>query len=97
VLDMGRPIDRAGFEQVLARVREQRVCRNRGDTVAGIDAVSAPVFDQEGAIIMVMSIMGARGAIDLALDSAPVRRLVRACHDLSLKLGAPRSTIQNAF
>ena len=97
VLDMGRPIDRAGFEQVLARVREQRVCRNRGDTVAGIDAVSAPVFDQEGAIIMVLSIMGARGAIDLALDSAPVKQLVRACNDLSLKLGAPRSNIQNAF
>ena len=62
VLDMGRPIERAGFEQVLARVREQRLCRNRGDTVAGIDAVSAPVFDQEGAIVMVMTIMGARGA-----------------------------------
>ncbi|HTG97965.1 MAG TPA: IclR family transcriptional regulator [Burkholderiales bacterium] len=88
VLDMGRPIDRAGFEQVLARVREQRLCRNRGDTVAGIDAVSAPVFDQEGAIVMVLSIMGARGAIELALDSPPVKRLVRVCNDLSSKLGA---------
>ena len=97
VLDMGRPIDRAAFAQVLARVREQRLCRNRGDTVAGIDAVSAPVFDQEGAIVMVMSIMGSRGSIDLALDSAPVKKLVRACNDLSLKLGAPRSNIQNAF
>jgi DNA-binding IclR family transcriptional regulator len=85
---MGRPIDRAGFEQVLARVREQRLCRNRGDTVAGIDAVSAPVFDQEGAIVMVLSIMGARGAIELALDSPPVKRLVRVCNDLSSKLGA---------
>lgn len=97
VTDMGRPLDRAGFEQVLARVREQRLCRNRGDTVAGIDAVSAPVFDQEGRIVMVMSIMGARGAIDLALDSAPVKRLAAACRELSLKLGAPRSTMQNAF
>ncbi|HEU5177278.1 MAG TPA: hypothetical protein VFU24_07470, partial [Burkholderiales bacterium] len=72
-------------------------CRNRGDTVAGIDAVSAPVFDQEGQIAMVLSIMGARGAIDLALDSAPVKRLARVCGELSLKLGAPRSNIQNAF
>lgn len=97
VMDMGRPIDRAGFEQVLARVREQRLCRNRGDTVAGIDAVSAPVFDQEDVIVMVMSIMGARGAIDLALDSPPVKQLVRVCNELSLKLGARRSNIQNAF
>ena len=97
VLDLGRPIDRAGFEQVLARVREQRVCRNRGDTVAGIDAVSAPVFDQEGAIVLVMTVMGARGAIDLALDSPPVKMLMRACDELSLKLGAARSNIQNAF
>ena len=95
--DMGKPLDRAAFQQVLARVREQRLCRNRGDTVAGIDAVSAPVFDQEGAIVMVVSIMGARGAIDLALDSPPVRRLAHACHELSLKLGAPRSNMQNAF
>jgi DNA-binding IclR family transcriptional regulator len=97
VLDMGKAIDRAGFEQVLARVREQRLCRNRGDTVAGIDAVSAPVFDHDGRIVMVMSIMGARGAIDLALDSAPVKQLVRVSNQLSLKLGAARSTIQNAF
>jgi DNA-binding IclR family transcriptional regulator len=97
VLDMGKAIDRGGFEQVLARVREQRLCRNRGDTVAGIDAVSAPVFDHDGRIVMVMSIMGARGAIDLALDSAPVKHLVRVSNQLSLKLGAARSTIQNAF
>ena len=88
VLDLGRPVDRAGFEQVLARVREQRVCRNRGDTVSGIDAVSAPVFDQEGAIVMVMTVMGSRGAIDLALDSAPVKRLRQVCNQLSSKLGA---------
>jgi DNA-binding IclR family transcriptional regulator len=87
VSDMGRPIDRAGFDQVIARVREQRLCRNRGDTVAGIDAVSAPVFDQEGRIVMVLSIMGARGAIDLALDSAPVKRLAWVCKDLSRQLG----------
>jgi DNA-binding IclR family transcriptional regulator len=95
--DMGKPLGRAAFDQLLGRVRETRLCRNRGDTVAGIDAVSAPVFDHEGAIVMVMSIMGARGAIDLALDSAPVKRLARACDQLSLKLGAPRSTIRNAF
>lgn len=97
VLDMGKAIDRAGFEQVLARVREQRLCRNRGDTVAGIDAVSAPVFDHDDRIVMVMSVMGARGAIDLALDSAPVKHLVRVANELSLKLGAARSNIQNAF
>jgi hypothetical protein len=44
-----------------------------------------------------MSIMGARGAIDLALDSPPVKQLVRVSNQLSLKLGAARSTIQNAF
>jgi len=55
------------------------------------------VFDQEGAIVMVMTVMGARGAIDLALDSPPVQMLVRVCSELSLKLGAARSTIQNAF
>ena len=86
--EMGRPLDRAAFEQLLARVREQRLCRNRGDTVAGIDAVSAPVFDHEGAIVMVLSIMGSRGAIDLAVDSPPVRALVRVCEALSAKLGA---------
>ena len=85
--DMGKPLDRAGFDQVLARVREQRLCRNRGDTVAGIDAVSAPVFDHDGAIVMVLSIMGSRGAIDLALDSAPVRALVRVCERLSREIG----------
>ena len=85
--DMGRPLDREAFEQLLQRVREQGLCRNRGDTVAGIDAVSAPVFDHEGRIAMVMSIMGARGAIDLALDSAPVRTLQRIARSLSTQLG----------
>lgn len=84
---MGRPLDRAAFEQLLERVREQGLCRNRGGTVAGIDAASAPVFDSEGRIAMVISIMGARGAIDLAVDSAPVRALRRAGRTLSEKLG----------
>ena len=86
--DMGKPLDRAGFEQVLDRVRAQRLSRNRGDTVAGIDAVSAPVFDHEGTIVMVLSIMGSRGVIDLTLESAPVRALVRIADALSHKLGA---------
>jgi hypothetical protein len=47
--------------------------------------------------VMVMTVMGSRGAIDLALDSPPVRMLARVCDELSLKLGAPRSNIQNAF
>jgi hypothetical protein len=45
------------------------------------------VFDHEGAIVMVLSIMGSRGAIDLALDSAPVRALVRVCDRLSRQIG----------
>ncbi len=84
---MGKRLNRAAFDVLLETIRRQRLCRNRGDTVTGIDAVSAPVFNSEGRIIMAISIMGGHGGLDLAFHSAPVKALQRMASGLSESLG----------
>lgn len=83
----GRTPDRAGYDALLADIRARGLSRRRGDSYLGIDAVCAPVFDRDGMLEMVITIMGSRGAVDLEPESVPVRALVRTANALSERLG----------
>lgn len=86
-LHNGRPLDRAGFDRLLARVREQGWSATRGDNHVGLDAVAVPIFDHDGLVVMTLSIMGARSAVDLSVDGAPFGALRAAGLALSGRLG----------
>lgn len=85
----GQTLDRAGFERLLDQVRQDRLSGTSGDTIAGIDAVAAPVFDQDGDIVMTLAVMGARGIVDVGPESAARRTLVDTADALSARLGFP--------
>ena len=83
----GTSVDRASYDALLADIREKGLSRRRGDSYLGIDAVCAPVFDREGALEMVITVMGARGAVDLEPESPAVQALVKTAKSLSERIG----------
>ncbi len=79
--------DRKTYEAQLAVIRRDGLARRFDSAPPGIDAVCAPVFDRDGHLTMVITIMGAHGAVDLSDRSTAVRSLVNAAHGLSERLG----------
>lgn len=83
-------LTRAAYDALLEAVRRQGLARREGESLLGIDAVCAPVFEHDNALVMVISIMGARGAVDLGFDSEPIRLLRQTAQSLSERLGSRR-------
>lgn len=86
---MGRALDRRGFERLLAEIRRDGLSRVKGDFLAGVDAIAAPIFNHAGEIAMTLAILGGQGSLDLALDGAPCRALRRIAAETSVRMGAP--------
>lgn len=84
---MGRPIDRAAFDKIVADVRRKRIARVRSDFLTGFDAIAVPVFDHEGQIVMTIALIGPTRIIDLTLDAPQARALIAAGRRLSERLG----------
>ena len=81
---------REAVDQHLAQVREQRLGSIRGAIILdvnerGVDAVSVPVFDSAGAIVLALTMMGDAESF-LEHDPA-VRKLRDAARRLSIRLG----------
>ena len=81
------------FERELAEVRAHGLARSEGETLPGVNAVAAPVFDHEGQVALAVTAIGPASLFDLAWDGA-IARAVRACAErISHRLGgtAPRA------
>jgi len=66
------------FQRELADVRQHGLARSDGETLPGVNAVAAPVFDHEGRVALAVTAIGPAGIFDLAWDGA-IAREVRAC------------------
>ena len=66
------------FERELAEVRAHGLARSDGETLPGVNALAAPVFDHEGRIALAVTAIGPASIFDLAWDGAIAREL-RAC------------------
>ena len=76
------------FERELREVREHALARSDGETLPGVNAIAAPVFDHEGRIVLAVTAIGPASIFDLAWDGA-IAREVRACAArISRRLGA---------
>lgn len=84
---MGQKLDPSGFAQLLDEIRHIGMARVRGDTLAGVDALAAPVFDHHGAVVMVMAVLGPHSTLDIAWQGEPARALRAAASSLSRRLG----------
>ncbi|MDM0014066.1 IclR family transcriptional regulator [Variovorax sp. J22P168] len=76
------------FEAQLHEVRAHGLSRSEGEILPGVNAMSAPVFDPTGAIVLALTAIGPAAIFDTAWDGE-VARALRACAgQVSERLGA---------
>jgi DNA-binding IclR family transcriptional regulator len=87
-----RPLPRwEDFEPTLAEVRAHGMSRSEGAVIQGVSAMSAPVFDHAGQMVMAITAIGPSGVFDTRWDG-PLAQALRDCaRTVSQRLGA-RST-----
>lgn len=87
----------AAFQKTtLTEVRHQGLGRSDGAVVAGVSAMSAPVFDHRGQVVLAITAIGPSAALDLGADGAPARLLREAAASVSTRLGHRRETTATA-
>jgi DNA-binding IclR family transcriptional regulator len=75
------------FDREIARVRADGVACIAGVALPGISAVSAPVFDARGRLVLSLTAIGPSATFDAAVDGAVAARLKPAAAQLSTRLG----------
>jgi DNA-binding IclR family transcriptional regulator len=78
----------AELEAQLAQIRQHGVSRVSGGVVPGVSAMSAPVFDEGGAIVLSLTAIGPSAIFDSRLDGVVAQTLRRSARELSKQLGA---------
>ncbi|SFM33940.1 IclR family transcriptional regulator [Variovorax sp. OV329] len=76
------------FEASLDEVRKHGLSRSEGEVIPGINAMSAPVFDHTGAIVLALTVIGPAGVLDTAWDGPLARALSGCASEVSQRLGA---------
>ena len=80
-----------GYTAVVAETRETGLGQVDGDLLPGIAALSAPVFDHQGNVAVVMSALGYHGAFDARREGPIAEALKAAASELSARLGYRRA------
>jgi DNA-binding IclR family transcriptional regulator len=83
-----RTLPRTEWDTAVAEVRAQGVARAINRVVEGVSAMSAPVFDLRGRIVLGLTAIGPTAAFDLRWDGAVAQALRQAGRALSTRLGA---------
>lgn len=81
---------RAQIEAAVAEVRERRLARAVGLPIPGVNALSAPVFDQAGSIALAITAIGPSGVFDADWDGPIARELTGCAGTVSARLGHSR-------
>jgi DNA-binding IclR family transcriptional regulator len=76
------------FEPRLAEVRAHGLSRSEGAVIQGVSAMSAPVFDHAGAMVMAVTAIGPSGLFDTRWDGPLARALLECAQAISQRLGA---------
>lgn len=85
-----RPSD-AALERTLDRVRRHGIARAVGRPIPGINAVSAPVFDFDGRIVLAITALGPSGTFDAGWNGDNAVALRECTRGLSRQLGGEAS------
>ena len=75
------------FDRAIAQVRADGVACIAGAALPGISAVSVPVFDARGQLVLSLTAIGPSATFDSAVDGAVAARLKPAAAQLSTRLG----------
>jgi DNA-binding IclR family transcriptional regulator len=74
------------LDALRAEIRRNGIARNSGDTRR--DALAAPVFNYEGKLVMVLTIVADAKSMNMDLDGDAGRKLRETAEGLSRQLGA---------
>jgi len=77
----------AELQAHLAAARQQGIARSKDGVVHGVSALAAPVFDDQGRMVLSLTAIGPSGSFDLELDGATALALKRSGLELSRQLG----------
>ncbi|WP_133062159.1 IclR family transcriptional regulator [Paraburkholderia hospita] len=75
------------LEELSARTRKYRLGRVEGDYFPGINALSAPVFNHDGLVVCVLTILGPEASLDVSWGGSPAKALLAHSGRLSAALG----------
>ncbi len=78
------------FEAQLHEVRAHGLSRSEGEIIPGVNAMSAPVFDHTGSIVLALTAIGPAGIFGTAWNGAIAQALKAAADAVSQRLGATR-------
>jgi DNA-binding IclR family transcriptional regulator len=73
--------------RMLAKVRAAGLAAVEGTLIPGLNALAAPVFDQRGALVLVLGAVGRRETLAASQRSTAAAALVEAATGLSRQLG----------
>lgn len=76
------------LEAELRRIRECRFSTIVDGTVRGVTALSAPIFDGFGKMVLALTAIGPNTTLSAEADSAPARELAGCAAAISAQLGA---------
>lgn len=77
----------ADFASVLEEVRSSGIARVQGENVSGINAISAPVFDVQGRLVLALTLVGPESSLDVSDNGLFANQLRAAAIRLSGELG----------
>jgi DNA-binding IclR family transcriptional regulator len=77
----------AAFDREIERVRDDGIACIDGVALPGVSAVSVPVFDARGQLVLSLTAIGPSATFDSAVDGAVASRLKPAAAQLSMRLG----------
>ncbi|WP_397532332.1 IclR family transcriptional regulator [Roseateles sp.] len=86
-LDGGDARVGADFEKLLTQARQQGLASSRDGVVQGVSALAAPVFDEQGRMVLSLTAIGPSGSFDASLNGSAALNLKRSGLDLSRQLG----------
>ena len=75
------------FDRELDRIRADGIACIDGVALPGLSAVSVPVFDARGQLVLSLTAIGPSATFDAAVDGAVAAQLKPAATQLSLRLG----------
>jgi DNA-binding IclR family transcriptional regulator len=85
--ETARRMSRKQIEAAVAEVREKGLARAVERPIPGVNALSAPVFDQAGSIALAITAIGPSGIFDADWGSPIARELLACARTASARLG----------
>lgn len=89
-----RALSAADVQALRDRVLRHGVGQSSGEENPGLTALAAPVFDHDGRIVLVITLVGILGTFSTDDDGEPARVLKATADQLSRRLGAPQKMLR---